>query len=201
VTLARPTAGDGGPGQPVVGGGWLAGQACPRTSQSAALKAAVDRSEDDHVQTRTHPHPRGRAGGHEPGRHDRRRSDPHQRRPLQQAAPCSWQLELLATTDRAVASQQQPIDAVELFRRGERASQEQNPTGTAIRAGLAQERYYSTWGYGDTPAPVRPAEPRRQADWLVLVIGVQAAVLVLVAGLAVLAARRASRRVRAGQTA
>jgi hypothetical protein len=48
---------------------------------------------------------------------------------------------------------------------------------------------------------VRPAEPSGQLDWLVLAIGVLAAVLALVAGLVVLAARRANRRVRAGQTA
>jgi hypothetical protein len=70
----------------------------------------------------------------------------------------------------------------------------------AVEQGLAQERYYSTWGYGDTPAPT-PAEPSGQPDWLVLGLGVLAAVLALVAGLAVLAARRANRRVRAGQAA
>jgi hypothetical protein len=68
------------------------------------------------------------------------------------------------------------------------------------RAAEAQERYYSTWGYGDTPTPA-PAEPSGQPDWLVLGLGVLAAALALVAGLAVLAARRANRRVRAGQTA
>jgi hypothetical protein len=49
--------------------------------------------------------------------------------------------------------------------------------------------------------PARPAEPSGQPDWIVLGLGVLAAVLVLIAGLVVLAARRANRRVRAGQAA
>jgi hypothetical protein len=51
------------------------------------------------------------------------------------------------------------------------------------------------------PAPVRPAEPSGQPDWLVLTLGVLSAALALVAGLAVLAARRASRRLRTGHAA
>jgi hypothetical protein len=129
-------------------------------------------------------------------------------------------LEFLAAADHAVASlEQNPTDAVEQFRRGERASQEQNPTDAveqfrrgerasqeqtttdaAIQAGLAQERYYSTWGYADTPTPA-PAEPSGQPDWLVLGLGVLAAALALSTGLAVLVARRAGRRLRAGQAA
>jgi hypothetical protein len=89
---------------------------------------------------------------------------------------------------------------VEQFRRGEHASQEQTTTDAAVQAGLAQERYYSTWGYADTPTPA-PAEPSGQPDWLVLTLGVLSAALALVAGLAVLAARRAGRRLRAGQAA
>ena len=80
------------------------------------------------------------------------------------------------------------------------ASQEQTTTDTAAQAGLAQERYYSTWGYADTPAPA-PDEPSGQPDWLVLGLGVLAAALALSTGLAVLAARRAGRRMRAGQAA
>jgi hypothetical protein len=111
------------------------------------------------------------------------------------------QLELLAAADHAVASHEQnPTDAVEQFRRGERASQEQSTTDTAVQAGLAQERYYSTWGYGDTSAPV-PAEPNGQADWLVLGLGVLAAALALTGGLAVTTSRRARRRVRVRQAA
>jgi hypothetical protein len=120
--------------------------------------------------------------------------------PASQRHRALGQVELLATADHAVTSQEQPTDALEQFRRGERASQEQPTTDAAIQAGLAQERYYSTWGYGDTPAPA-PDEPSGQPDWLVLGLGVLAAALALSTGLAVLAARRAGRKLRAGQAA
>jgi hypothetical protein len=71
----------------------------------------------------------------------------------------------------------------------------------ATQAALAQERYYSTWGDGDTSAPAVPAEPSGQPAWLVIALAVLAAVLALVAGVAVLAARRATRSHHAGQTA
>ena len=53
-----------------------------------------------------------------------------------------------------------------------------------------------------TPAPVapaRPAEPTGQPGWLVVSLGVLAAALAVVAGLAVLAARRATRTARPRQ--
>jgi hypothetical protein len=71
---------------------------------------------------------------------------------------------------------------------------------TDTRAALAQERYYSTWGYGGTSTPA-PAEPSGQPTWLVIALAVLAAVLALVAGIAVLAARRATRSQHAGQAA
>ena len=49
--------------------------------------------------------------------------------------------------------------------------------------------------------PVQPVESDGQSGWLVLTLGVPSAVLAVVAGLAVLAARRASRRLRAGHAA
>ena len=51
------------------------------------------------------------------------------------------------------------------------------------------------------PAPVRPTEPSGQPDWLVVSLGGLAAALALVAGLALLAAKRANRRARVGQPA
>ena len=71
---------------------------------------------------------------------------------------------------------------------------------TDTRTALAQERYYSTWGYGGTSTPA-PVEPSGQPTWLVTALAVLAAVLALVAGIAVLAARRATRSQHAGQTA
>jgi hypothetical protein len=88
-------------------------------------------------------------------------------------------------------------DAVELFRRGERASQEQTAADAALRRVLAQEHSSVP---GGTPAQV-PDEPSGQPGWLVASLGVLAAALALVAGLAVLAAKRTSRRTRAGQAA
>jgi hypothetical protein len=79
------------------------------------------------------------------------------------------------------------------------ATPQQAAADTAHRRELAQERYYSTWKYGDTSAP-DPVEPSGQGGWLTPALGVLAAVLALVAGVAVIAARRASRSQRAGQT-
>ena len=79
-------------------------------------------------------------------------------------------------------------------------SGQQAAADTAHRRLLAQERYYSTWRSGDGPTPA-PAEPSRQPAWLVIALSVLAAVAVLVAGVAVLAARRAIRGQHAGQTA
>jgi hypothetical protein len=47
-------------------------------------------------------------------------------------------------------------------------------------------------------APVQPTEPNGQPTWLVLSLGGLAAALALVAGLALLAARRANRRAQVG---
>ena len=69
----------------------------------------------------------------------------------------------------------------------------------ATRAALAQERHHSTWGYAGTSAPAEP--PSGQPAWLVIALAVLAAVLALVAGVAVLATRRATRSQHAGQTA
>jgi hypothetical protein len=76
------------------------------------------------------------------------------------------------------------------------AAQQRSTADTAHRRELAQERYYGTWGYGDTSAPA-PVEPSGQAGRRTPALGVLAAVLALVA---VVAARRANRSQRAGQT-
>jgi hypothetical protein len=68
------------------------------------------------------------------------------------------------------------------------------------QAARAQERYYSTWGYSNSPA-LTPAKPSRRPDWLVPGLGGLAAAVTLSAGLAVLAAKRARRRARVGQAA
>jgi hypothetical protein len=48
------------------------------------------------------------------------------------------------------------------------------------------------------PAPVQPDQPSGQPTWLVVALGVLAAVLAIVAGLALLAARRANRSAQVG---
>jgi hypothetical protein len=70
----------------------------------------------------------------------------------------------------------------------------------AAEQGLAQERYYSTWRYGDTPTPA-PVEPVGQPGWLVPVIGGLAAGLALLGVLAATIVRRARGRVRVRQAA
>jgi hypothetical protein len=48
------------------------------------------------------------------------------------------------------------------------------------------------------PVPVRPDQPSGQPFWLVVALGLLAAVLAIVAGLALLAARRANHRAQVG---
>jgi hypothetical protein len=94
---------------------------------------------------------------------------------------------------------EEPTNAVELFRRGERASQEQTTADATVRRLLAQERSSIPSGTSaQVPVPMQPPDPSGQPDWLVPAIGVLAAVLALVAGLVAMATRRAGRRVRAG---
>jgi hypothetical protein len=52
-----------------------------------------------------------------------------------------------------------------------------------------------------TSTPVRSAEPSGQSGWLVASLGVLAAAMALIAGLAMLATRRAGRRARVGHAA
>jgi hypothetical protein len=85
--------------------------------------------------------------------------------------------------------------------RRERPLTAQQATADATRrAALAQEHYYSTSGYSNTPAPT-PAKPSGQPGWLVPGLGVLAAAVALASGLAVLTAKRARRRVRVGHAA
>jgi hypothetical protein len=51
------------------------------------------------------------------------------------------------------------------------------------------------------PAPMRPPESAGQPAWLVVSVGGLSAALAIVAGLALVAARRANRRARVGQAA
>jgi hypothetical protein len=98
-------------------------------------------------------------------------------------------------------------DAVQRFRQGERASQEQLTTDDAVQVLAELKPWMRARDRADTsaepraqvPVPVRSVEPSGQSDWLVVSLGVLAAALALVAGLALLAARRANNRARVRQ--
>jgi hypothetical protein len=92
------------------------------------------------------------------------------------------QLEFLAADDHAVDSR------------------EQTAADAALRRQLARERFSIPTGTPTQPPAPVPDEASGQPGWLIASLGGLAAILALVAGVAVLAARRASRRVRAGQT-
>jgi hypothetical protein len=103
--------------------------------------------------------------------------------------------------ERASQAQTTTAEAVEQFRRGERAAQAQTAADAAVQRQLARERHSipsATSAQVPTPAPT---EPNRPSGWLLASLGVLTVVLALVGGLAVLAARRASRRARLGHAA
>jgi hypothetical protein len=97
----------------------------------------------------------------------------------------------------ALAAQAQTAqdDAVERFRRGERASRAQPTVADDTRRPPSEAQVGEAWRH-PTTAPVPPAEPSGQPSWLLPSLGVLAAALVLAGGLAVLAAKRAGRRAR-----
>jgi hypothetical protein len=97
-------------------------------------------------------------------------------------------------------AQAQPPDAVEQFRRGERAAQAQPTIADDTRRSPTEAQVGESWRH-PVNVPVPPAQPSGQSGWLVLTLGVLSAALALVAGLAVLVARRTSRRLRAGDAA
>jgi len=113
---------------------------------------------------------------------------------------------MLATMSLAgmTAAQAQATDQARQIEKAWRQHQvtaQRQSTADATRAALAEERHYSTWGYGGASAPATPAEPSGQPTWLVIALAVLAAVLALVTGIALLAAHRATRDQHAGQTA
>jgi hypothetical protein len=89
----------------------------------------------------------------------------------------------------------------ETWRKRPDTSQEQRAADAALRRQLARERFSVPSGTSaQVPDPV-PAESSGQPGWVVTSLALLVAALTLVAGLAVLAAKRASRRVRAGPAA
>jgi hypothetical protein len=83
----------------------------------------------------------------------------------------------------------------------QQTAQKQTAADAALQRQLARERHSIPSGTpAQVPAPA-PAEPSGPSGWLVASLGVLAAAMALVAGLAVLAARRAGRRARLGHAA
>jgi hypothetical protein len=94
---------------------------------------------------------------------------------------------------------QQTANALEQFRRGERASQDQTGIADDSRWPPTDAQVGESWRHpGNVRA--RSTEPSGRPGWLVPGLGVLAAALVLAGGLAV-TTRRARRRVRVGQAA
>jgi hypothetical protein len=86
----------------------------------------------------------------------------------------------------------------ETWRKRPVTSQQQTAADAALQRQLARERFSIPSGTtARVPAPV-PAGPSGQPSWLVPSLAVLAIALALSGGLAVMAAKRASRRVRAG---
>jgi hypothetical protein len=123
-------------------------------------------------------------------------------------------VELFRRGERA-SPEQTSTDAVELFRRGERAWQEQmdrnaraqgpsgeqTPANATLQRVLAQEHHDGGRVPAEVTSRVRPAEQSGYPGWVLASLGLLAAVLAVTGALAVLAVRRASRKVRAGQPA
>jgi hypothetical protein len=98
------------------------------------------------------------------------------------------------------ASQEQPTaaEAVERFRRGERASQAQPAIADDTRRPPSEAQVGESWRQ-PVNVPVQHAEPSGQPVSLVAWLGALTALLALAGGLLVLVARRAGGKVPAGQ--
>jgi hypothetical protein len=107
------------------------------------------------------------------------------------------------TSDEDTINRHRALGQLEFQAAGDHTvtSQEQTTADAALRRQLARERFSIPRGTPTQPPAPVPDEASGQPGWLVASLGGLAAILALVAGVALLAARRASRRVRAGQTA
>ena len=87
----------------------------------------------------------------------------------------------------------------EAWRKRPVTSSQQTAADAALQRQLARERFSIPNGTpAQVPAPTQSPEPSGQPGWLVASLAVLAAALAVSGGLAVMAAKRASRRVRAG---
>jgi hypothetical protein len=87
----------------------------------------------------------------------------------------------------------------ETWRKRPVTSQQQTAADAALQRQLARERSSIPNGTpAQVPAPTQSPEPSGQPSWLIASLAVLATALAVSGGLAVMAAKRASRRVRAG---
>jgi hypothetical protein len=90
----------------------------------------------------------------------------------------------------------------ESWRKRPVAPTEQTAADAALQRQLARERFSIPTGPpAQAPAPTQADEPNGQPGWLLASLGGLAAALALIAGLVVLAIRRAGRRARVGHAA
>jgi hypothetical protein len=90
----------------------------------------------------------------------------------------------------------------ESWRKRPVTAQQQTAADAALQRQLARERHSIPTGTpAQAPAPTQAAEPNGQPGWLLASLGGLAAALALIAGLVVLATRRAGRRARVGHAA
>jgi hypothetical protein len=87
----------------------------------------------------------------------------------------------------------------ETWRKRPVTSQQQTAADAALQRQLARERFSIPNGTpAQVPPPTQAPDPSGQPGWLVPSVAVLVAALAVSGGLAVMAAKRASRRVRAG---
>jgi hypothetical protein len=90
----------------------------------------------------------------------------------------------------------------EAWRHRQVPSPEQTTADAALRRQPARERFSIPTGTpAQAPAPTQAGEPNGQPGWLLASLGGLAVALALIAGLVVLAIRRAGRRARVGHAA
>jgi hypothetical protein len=90
----------------------------------------------------------------------------------------------------------------ETWRKRPLTSQQQTAADATLRRVLAREQSSIPTGTpAQAPAPTQADEPNGQPDWLLASLGGLVAALALIAGLVVLAIRRAGRRARVGHAA
>ena len=104
-----------------------------------------------------------------------------------------------ATNERKDARPPTERQVGETWRKRPVTSQQQTAADAALQRQLARERFSIPNGTpAQAPAPTPAPDPSGLPGWLVPSLAVLAAVLAVSGGLAVMATKRASRRVRAG---